>query len=194
MVAQYNIAALHKLGTPVFTVKAIHSDTTAASTKPDDAGCLDPVIFLAQGARVMLTANLWQEVGLCNGAAGTVMELLFADGRSPNLPITVIVKFNSYAGPLITADCPCCVPVARITYEWHSGAKYHSRQQVPLRLRYAITIKSNGQTLDKAVIDLGKMKLAARCTFVAISRLHYLEDGLFQSMAFDRLTSIAKGK
>ena len=40
---------------------------------------LESVLFLAQGAKVMLTANLCPEAGLCNGAAGTVQSFLFAE-------------------------------------------------------------------------------------------------------------------
>ena len=49
---------LRTFGSPIAAIQAIHSDTVAASAKPDDAGGLHPVIFLAEGARVMLTANI----------------------------------------------------------------------------------------------------------------------------------------
>lgn len=54
--------------------------------------------------------------------------------------------------------------------------------------------KSQGQTLNKAVIDLGKREMAAGCTFVAISRLHSLEDGVFEPMSYQRFVSIYRGK
>ncbi len=65
----------------------------------------------------------------------------------------------------------------------------------PLQLHYAITIhKGQGQTLEKAVIDIGKAELAGGCTFVAVSRLKPLNDGLFQPMSFQRLQAISTGK
>ena len=89
-VAQFNFERLALLGTPIATVKAIHSSSAAAATKSEDAGGLSPIVFLAKGARVMLTANLWAEVGLCNGAAGTVHDLIYIDGQAPpNLPVAV---------------------------------------------------------------------------------------------------------
>ena len=65
-VAQYNHEAVTKLGTPIARINALHSCAAAASTKSDDAGGLDPVVFMAKGVKVMLTSNLWQQVGLCN--------------------------------------------------------------------------------------------------------------------------------
>ena len=66
-VADFNMEKLQSLGVPIARINAIHSNSTAASTKADDAGGLYPVIFLSVGASVMLTSNLWPEVGLCNG-------------------------------------------------------------------------------------------------------------------------------
>lgn len=48
-VAEYNYDKLHTFGSPIATIQAIHSDTVAASAKPDDAGGLHPVIFLLKG-------------------------------------------------------------------------------------------------------------------------------------------------
>ena len=85
---------LQSLSEPVARINAIHSCAISAAAKPDDAGGLFPVVFLAVGARVMLTSNLWHEVGLCNGAAGTVYQILYHEGhRPPDLPIAVIVDF-----------------------------------------------------------------------------------------------------
>ena len=144
----------------------------------------------------MLTANIWQEVGLCNGAAGTVHQLLYqANHKPPDLPIAVLVDFDNYAGPPFLSSRPNCVPVPPLSFEWESNGRRLSRQQVPLQLCYAITIhKSQGQTLEKAVIDIGKAELAAGCTFVAVSRLRSLNHGLIQPMSFQRLQAISTGK
>ena len=47
----------------------------------------------------MLTRNLWIETGLCNGAMGEVKDIIYNDNVPPDLPITVLVKFNNYCGP-----------------------------------------------------------------------------------------------
>ena len=196
-VAQYNLDKLLSLGEPITRISAIHSNATAASAKAEDAGGLYPVVFLATGAHVMLTANLWQEVGLCNGAAGTVYQMLYQENHQPpDLPIAVLVEFDRYAGPAFIADRPQCIPIPPITFEWDTGVHTKlSRHQLPLKIRYAITIhKCQGQTLQKAVIDMGKSELAAGCTFVAISRLPRLQCGLIQPMSLERLKAISAGR
>ena len=57
---------------------------------------LQPVVFLAKGARVMLTMNLWSSVGLCNGVIGTVIDIIYQnDHQPPDLPIAVIVELKT---------------------------------------------------------------------------------------------------
>ena len=98
---------LHTLGKPIALIKAIHSNATAANVKSDDEGGLYPIIFIAKGAHVMLTADLWPEVGLCNGASGIVHELLYQEGQAPpNLPISVLVAFDNYSGPAFLNEFP----------------------------------------------------------------------------------------
>ena len=72
----------------------------AAAAQSDEARVLEPIAFIVNGAKVMLTPNLWPVVGLCNGAASTVVSILFAEGHHPpSLPIAVIARFNMYSGP-----------------------------------------------------------------------------------------------
>ena len=192
-VAEMNHAKLHSLNAPVARINAIHSCSAAAGVKPDDAGGLEPVIFLATGAKVMLTRNLWPEVGLCNGTTGTVVSLLFRSQQPPpSLPIAAIVQFDAYTGPIFNST-PLYVPIPPVTFEWQSKNKQYSRQQLPLKLSYALTIhKSQGQTLSKAVIDIGKSERVAGLTFVALSRLRHLTDAIIQPMTLERLLSIKK--
>jgi ATP-dependent exoDNAse (exonuclease V) alpha subunit len=191
-VNRFNIEKLTQLPAPTARIAAIHSSSEAAKAKQDDAGGLEAVVHLAKGAKVMLTSNLWQQTGLCNGAIGVIDEILYAEGQKPpNLPIAVTVNFPEYTGPPFMASKPKCIPIAPLTFQWHNGSTQLSRQQLPLRLSYAITIhKSQGQTLTKAVIDIGDREMAAGCTFVAISRMKRLSDCIIQPMPYKRLQSI----
>ena len=99
-VAKFNYEKLGELGAPIAVINPIHSSAAAALSKPDDTRGLHPVLFLAEEAEVMLTANLSQEVGLCNGAPGTIRHLIYNDGHAPpELPIAVLVEFRNYCGP-----------------------------------------------------------------------------------------------
>ena len=67
----------------------------------------------------------------------------------------------------------------------------HERQQLPLKLAWALTIhKSQGLTLPKAVIDIGKSEKTPGISYVAISRVNSLSACMIQPMAYERLQSI----
>ena len=72
-VNRVNVEKLNKLSTPIVSIKAVHSCSAAASAKSDNVGGLEAALLLAEGAKVMLTCNLWQQTGLCNGATGTAI-------------------------------------------------------------------------------------------------------------------------
>ena len=63
-VANYNHEQLAKLEHPIACINAHHSSALAKKISSDDMSGLEPVVFLAKVARVMLTMNLWSSVGL----------------------------------------------------------------------------------------------------------------------------------
>ena len=68
--------------------------------------------------------------------------------------------------------------------------KFHERQQIPLKLAYALTIhKSQGLTLSKAWIDIGKSEKTPGISYVALSRVKTLLTCV-KPMAYQRLTRI----
>ena len=81
---------------PISQINARHSSSTASKLPSDDMGGLEPKLFLAVVARVMLTRNLSTEKGLCNGSMGKISDIVFKQGDQPSaLPIAVIVQFDS---------------------------------------------------------------------------------------------------
>lgn len=193
-VVEYNINKLHACGQPVATIKAVHTGTNAVKASVDDAGGLQPVICLARGARVMLSSNLWVEMGLVNGAMGTVQAICYHDGSTPpDLPVAVTVLFDSYSGPTLSDGT---VPIAPIRHSWSTSAGYCSRLQLPLKLAWAVTIhKAQGLTLDKVTVDIGKKEFSAGLTFVAISRVRHMTHLLLNPpFPFQRLKNLAKSR
>ena len=195
-VAEYNYQKLLERGQPVAKIKAKHSGHGASAATSDEAGGLEAVLFISTKAEVMLTCNLWAEVCLCNGSFGTIEQVWFAENMGPpNLPVAVLVHSPNYSGPAFLTTCSKCIPVPPRLFEWVADGKHMSRQQVPLRLRYAMTThKSQGQTLTKAVFDLGKAEKVAGCTFVATSRVRSIYDIVFELMTFDRVKAIGRNK
>ena len=191
-VSEYNVTKLHSNDQPVAVIKAVHSGAGAIKASADDAGGLEPVVCLAHGARVMLTTNLWVQVGLVNGAMGTVVAICYDDaGESPpRLPVAVTVRFDSFSGPTLSDGS---VPITPLHRTWLSTDETCSRLQLPLKLAWAVTIhKCQGMTLNKAVVDLGKKEFSAGLTFVACSRVRQLKDLLFITpFPFQRVANLA---
>ena len=115
-VAKYNYDHLCELGQPVANVSARHSSATAKKLSPDEMSGLEPTIFLAKGANVMLTMNLWASVVLCYGATSIVVNIIRQTNQNPSgLMIAVIVQFDNYFGPSFSDTTQACVPIIPIT-------------------------------------------------------------------------------
>ncbi|EFZ03828.1 ATP-dependent DNA helicase PIF1 [Metarhizium robertsii ARSEF 23] len=114
-VNEYNHYHLDCLGRPVIQVKAKNVGSGAAAAPDNKAGNLAGLLLLTTrqailaeqipiciGARLMLTSNLWQPVGLCNGARGTVSDIGWAPGTDPiqDPPCVIMMEFDKYSGPV----------------------------------------------------------------------------------------------
>ena len=189
-VVEHNVAQLHASGQPIATIKAVHTGANASKAPADDAGGLEAIICLANLARVMLTSNLWVDVGLVNGAMGTVQAICYQSGGPPDLPVAVMVHFDNYSGPTLHDGT---VPITPVRRTWFTSGAQCSRLQLPLKLAWAVTIhKSQGLTLDKVVIDIGKREFSAGLTYVACSRVRHLQDLLFSPpFSYQRLADLA---
>ncbi|XP_059067718.1 uncharacterized protein LOC131858481 [Cryptomeria japonica] len=116
----------------------------------------------------MLIANLWIQAGLVNGSLGQIKSIYDTNSKPPDLPKYVVVEFEHYTGPHWDSTNPKFVPIPPITQG--------SRTQLPLAMAWAIAIhKSQGLTLDKATVDIGKIEKQG-LTFTAISQVKSLQD------------------
>lgn len=87
-VANNSFEKLSALNQPIARINAIHSSDIAKKSTPDEMSGLEPVIFPAKGAHVMLKINLWTDAGLSNGASGTVLYFIYATNEQPpDLPL-----------------------------------------------------------------------------------------------------------
>ena len=145
--------------------------------------------------------ELWQEVGLVNGIRGEVVEIVYAEGApAPSPPCYVVVRFDRYTGPNWSSGerYRGCVPFSPVQSAWSScGANGEgntiTRTQLPLKLCWALTMhKSQGQTLDKAAIDLGNRETCTGLTFVCLSRANRIDDVLVTAMPLDRIDRLGQ--
>ena len=177
---EYNCKRIKQLGTNIALVQSDNNCPEAANASFNKAG-LPKSIMLAKGCDVVLTRNLWKEVGLTNGAKGKVKYIIYAKGEKlPNLPRVVIVEFEQYTGPDYLG-MKKCVPIIPTSNTWYNDSqKQCIRTMLPLILGYGITIhKSQGQSMDKVLIDIGKKEFACGLTYTAISRCRKIEDLAF---------------
>jgi ATP-dependent DNA helicase PIF1 len=128
-----------------------------ATLKLDRDAPYDVKLVLAKDAQVMLLVNMDHEAGLVNGSRGVVVG--FAEGGQP------IVQFKKGE--------PISIPASTWESEELPGIQ---RRQIPLKLAYAMTThKSQGATLDCALIDIGSTTFECGQAYVALSRVRNLE-------------------
>ncbi|ORY67762.1 uncharacterized protein BCR38DRAFT_316498, partial [Pseudomassariella vexata] len=121
---------------PIVQVVAKSVGPGAATTADDKAGNLAKQFPVCIGARLMLTYNLWQAVGLCNGARGTVYDIGWAAEADParDQPCVILIEFDKYSGPpfLTTPEGGKIVPILPVQRDFLVGAKNCTRTQFPL--------------------------------------------------------------
>jgi ATP-dependent DNA helicase PIF1 len=117
-----------------------------------------------------------------NGAQGVEKKIWFDQGSNSHshLPAVVFVEFDGYSGPETPAwegISPSWVPIVPAVARWETKVgKALTCTQLPLMMAWGITIhRSQGLTLEKVVVELGKKKFSAGLSFVAISQVKILQ-------------------
>jgi ATP-dependent DNA helicase PIF1 len=121
-------------------------------------------VEIALDAQVMLIVNLDMEAGLVNGSRGVVVSFQGAG----HMAVPVVEFINGEKRPMY--------PHTWLVEEYSTKERKIYRTQVPLKLAYAITIhKSQGASLDSALIDIGSNTFEYGQAYVALSRVRSLD-------------------
>lgn len=182
-VEQHNESQLRRLATPVAKIEAHEQPPSAKECDSNLAGGLEHEIYLSKDARIMLRRNLWTEKGLVNGALGFVREIIYEPECNPSnsKPVVILAQFDKYTGPTING----LVPIAPVTNNFKYKGQSMSRKQFPIQLAYSMSVhKSQGLTLDKALVDIGN-EFCLGISYVALSRTKTWQ-GLALKTEFDQ--------
>lgn len=188
-VVRYNLQHLESLNRPVMNVKAVNTGPSQ-----EGVGNLENELLLSVGAKVMLLWNLCLDEGVVNGTRATVHSLIWHDDVQDafnTLPAMVLVKIDGYAGRAsVPINGEQLVPILPRMQQWDHNGSVCSRRQIPLTLAFAITIhKSQGLTLDKAVVNLDTKRILSNFTYVALSRVRHPNSLALEGIApFDRFS------
>jgi ATP-dependent DNA helicase PIF1 len=162
-----NSQKLASLKTPSHKVEALHDiriknplfDTNLSMQLLNEQ--IPPMIELKVGCQVMLKVNLCVELGLVNGSRGVIINIVI----KPNGRRNVIVDFDKVKGYQVTDAA----------WEIHNIYGTLRRIQIPLINAWGLTIhKSQGATLDKVAVNLGKTVFERGQSYVALSRARSL--------------------
>ena len=126
-------------------------------------------IRLRIGAMVMCIINLDIEKGIVNGSQGRV------------------IGFNESMSPIINFNNGVIMPIHPHTW---TSEKINNVgvKQIPLIYAWAITIhKSQGLSLDSALIDIGTQIFEYGQTYVALSRIRSLDGVYLQSFNYRKI-------
>lgn len=192
-VDEENMARLERLPGSMVTVgyHVVHDPIGIAKQLVRDERIAS--VSLKPGARVMLTSNN-AIPGMVNGSLGTVVGFNWSNGIIGQVD-SVRVRFNNGLvedvhpvsskrshGELVSGTDDDGMPILQEVEVVDAEVMY-----MPLRLAWCITVhKSQGQTLDGAVIDLSKC-FQPGLGYVALSRVSRLDDIVLEHHVTDEV-------
>ena len=81
-----NIECLTRLNVPIKILAAVNRGRDAEKATEEEADNLPNRMYICIGARVMLSTNLWTDMGLVNGSMGTIVDLTCLHGKQVRIP------------------------------------------------------------------------------------------------------------
>ncbi|KAF8836129.1 hypothetical protein BDN67DRAFT_984167 [Paxillus ammoniavirescens] len=164
---------------------------TIAKMPINDTAHLPMQCEIVLGMEVMATENISTAANLANGSRGVVTKI-FLNPREPreqNIidrvihlrypPVYIALKLKTSDLPVLPLLNHQEVPLCPVIHNFYVGWKPCTRithHQLPLMTAYAFTdFKSQGQTIEKLIIDIGKttsFNLTPFNAYVALSRSH----------------------
>lgn len=190
------------LKVPIVSWRAKHSDYEKGSDptviSADEFQGLAGLLEMCEGARVLLTSNLWVEAGLVNGAMGTVVGFVWPEGGHPgakesdlSMPSYVVVNFDDLKMKDVDGEQRSFYPGEPDKKNWvpikceqisSNFDEKIKRKQFPLTLAWAITHwKAQGMTLPRAKIRLSaKVACEHGVGFVASTRVRHPTHMVFE--------------
>ena len=199
---EHNSLMLRKNTNPILRLSAIHDCPSSRRREAELCRKLEPTLYLAVGARVMLLWNVLTTAGLVNGATGVVKDFLF-DGNScsDDGPVAVIVEFKEYVGPpfFSKAQQSQWVPIFLETEKWKTYNKgiqgeSHFRKQFPLALAWAWTYhKMQGTTIKgPLVLKIEEKESTHGLTYVGFSRSGSVDRVcILNGVSYERFNNLA---
>jgi len=164
---------------------------TIAAVPLKDTEQLPTMIRIVKGMRVMVTRNISTAANLSNGSRGRIADIILDPREDPigqsaiqqrrsylhYPPILVIIELDFCELPQLPGLPPRYVPLSPIsskfTVESNPSIRV-TRRQLALIPAYAFTdFKSQGQTIDHVLVDIGKTTcfgLSPFNAYVALSR------------------------
>jgi len=143
---------------------------------------LDKCLRVCIGARVMLKRNINVEAGLVNGAIGLVTGFQKSKTECGIQISSVNVKFENITDSVKIERQSSTFEVLK--------SIYFTRKQFPLILAFAITIhKSQGLSLNTAIVDVGQTSFGSGMTYVALSRITSLNGLHLIDIARQKITA-----
>jgi ATP-dependent exoDNAse (exonuclease V) alpha subunit len=149
----------------------------AEINREERAGLMNRLLIFV-GMKVMVTFNLNTSLDIANGARGVITRIVLDSRETPSSepivelkypPACVIVKLDG----LEEGEIPILPMEKKYQFTLHGVDKSVTRVQLPMTPAYAFTdYRSQGQTLKRCYIDLGKVhrRLTPFNVYVALSR------------------------